>query len=555
MQVAMYARVSSQQQQRDGTIQSQVALVKTYIQQQGWTLLAEHEYIDDGFSGARLDRPALDRLRDGAQRGEFEAVVMLSPDRLARHYAHQWFLIEELQKWQVQGIFLHNPFGDTPQGKLLVQMQGMMAEYERAQISERTRRGRLEKARRGEYIPWAFRCYGYRYLAKRHDQSPQVVIEESEAQVVRQMFGWLIEDQLSSRQITKQLNERGIPTPTGQNAVWTQSTVHGILTNEVYAGQARYNQRQAVAPRSRRKPASALASLKTSRRPRPETEWVRSQAPAIISSEGFDKAQDQLRRNAAMAKKMYQPGSRRYLLRRLVCCGHCNLGMAGICQRPRRGRRFEYLYYECRGRSPLNAGRLWRCPSPRVRADVLDEVVWEAVAHLLRQPERLPLLYEQWREAQQVNLSQVTAQQQHLQKRRQQVQRQDQRLVDAYQQEVISLTELQSRRQKLASQLKHLEDEAQRLARQQQQVIHWQRVMANLEQFRAVLGQNLERLSFEDRQAVAQCLIDKVVVMGEEVDIYCVLPFDAPPQVCHNASSMLEETSDRFYRLRLTHRP
>ena len=149
------------------------AVLKDYIHQQGWNLLPEHEYRDEGISGARLDRPALDRLRDAAPRGEFDAVVVLSPDRLARNYAHQWLLIEELTKLHLQLICLQNPFGDTPQGKLLTQMQGMIAEYERAQILERTRRGRLEKARRGEFIPWAYSCYGYRYLPKRHGVPPR----------------------------------------------------------------------------------------------------------------------------------------------------------------------------------------------------------------------------------------------------------------------------------------------------------------------------------------------------------------------------------------------
>jgi site-specific DNA recombinase len=142
MHVAYYARVSTHQQQQEGTIESQRHSLKHYIQHHGWLLLPEHEYRDDGISGARLDRPALDRLRDAARRGEFDAVVILSPDRLARNYAHQWLLIEEFEKLHMQGIFLHNPFGDTPQGKLLPQMQGMIAEDERAQITERTRRGR-----------------------------------------------------------------------------------------------------------------------------------------------------------------------------------------------------------------------------------------------------------------------------------------------------------------------------------------------------------------------------------------------------------------------------
>jgi site-specific DNA recombinase len=188
MQVALYARGSTSQQQQEGTIESQRYSLQQHIQHQGWALLPAHEYIDDGVSGARLDRPALDRLRDAARRGEFDAVVILSPDRLARNYAHQWLLVEEFEKLHIAVIFLHNPFGDSPQGKLLTQRQGLIAEYARAQITERTRRGRLEKARRGALMPWAYRCYGYRYLPKRHGHAPQVVIEPAEAAVVRDVY-------------------------------------------------------------------------------------------------------------------------------------------------------------------------------------------------------------------------------------------------------------------------------------------------------------------------------------------------------------------------------
>src|SRR5262244_2160108 len=273
MQVAYYARVSTHQQ-HEGTIESQQHSLKYYIQSQEWSLLPEHEYIDDGVSGARLDRPALDRLRDAARRGEFDAVVILSPDRLARNYAHQWLLIEEFTKMHTQVIFLHNPFGDSPQGQLLTQMQGMIAEYERAQIVERTRRGRLEKARRGEYMPWAYRCYGYRYLPKRHGCAPQVMIEPGEADVVRRIYRLLVEEHLRCRQITKRLNASHTPTPSGRNQVWHPATVRTLLTNRVYAGQARYNYRQLVVPRYRKTAEVQLHSLKTGRRYRPETEWV-----------------------------------------------------------------------------------------------------------------------------------------------------------------------------------------------------------------------------------------------------------------------------------------
>jgi len=258
MQVAIYARVSTLNQQQEGTIASQVQLLKQHSAQQQWSRLPEHEFLDAGVSGARLDRPALDRLRDCAQRGEFDAVVLLAPDRLARNYAHQWLLVEEFEKLGIQLIFLQNPFGDTPQGKLLTQMQGMIAEYERAQIAERMRRGRLEKARRGEFIPWAYSCYGYRYLPKRHGSAPQVMIEPEVAAVVRTIYRALVEEQLSCRQITKRLNESKTPTPSGKNQVWQANTVRTILTNRTYAGTARYNHRRPVLPQYRKTEESQL---------------------------------------------------------------------------------------------------------------------------------------------------------------------------------------------------------------------------------------------------------------------------------------------------------
>src|SRR5262252_1448169 len=392
MQVAYYARVSTNQQQHEGTIESQRGVLKHYIQQQNWALLPEHAYSDDGISGARLDRPALDRLRDAARRGEFDAVVIVSPDRLARNYAHQWLLIEEFEKLHTPLIFLQNPFGDSPQGKLLTQMQGMIAEYERAQIAERTRRGRLEKARQGEFMPWAYTCYGYRYLPKRHGCAPQVMIDPVEAAIVRDVYRALVEEQLSCRQITKRLNASKTPTPTGKNSVWQPATVRNILTNRVYAGQARYNDRQPVIPQYRKQEENRLQYLKTGRSYRAESEWVWSDAPAIISVELFDKAQQQLQRNAASARKMYRPTSHRYLLRTLVKCGECGLGMVcirqlSVCQK------YEYLYYECKGHSPLSVGRTTRGNAKLVRADRLDAVVWDALCQLLHNLHLIPHLH------------------------------------------------------------------------------------------------------------------------------------------------------------------
>jgi site-specific DNA recombinase len=554
MQVALYARVSTSTQQQDGTIVSQVRSLKQYIHERGWSLLPEHEYIDDGVSGTRLDRPALDRLRDSARRGEFDAVVVLSPDRLARNYAYQWLLIEEFEKLHVQWVFLHNPFGETPQGKLLTQMQGMIADYERAQILERTRRGRLEKARQGEYLPWAYHCYGYRYLPKQHGCAPQVEIEPTAAAVVRRIYRAIVEEQLSCRQITKRLNESRTPTPSGKNHVWQPATVRHLLTNRVYAGQARYNYRQPVVPRYRKAAGPSLAERKTGRSYRPATEWVWSEAPAIISMEVFEQAQRQLARNAEAARKQYRPTSCRYLLRRLVKCGECGLSLNSSRQ-PGTGKQGEYLYYLCKGHSPLTSGRVTKCASRMVRADRLDAVVWQALSQLLQTPALLPHLHETWAHAKEEDLSAFTAQQTQLRQRQARVERQSQRLLDAYQAEIITLSELQTRRQKLVAEVQRIEQESQQLTRTRQETRQWQQVIAYAETFRHLLGDNLEHLSFAERQAVASCLISKVVVTGEQVDIYYVLPFASAPRVWHSGTYQPEGTPGHFYRLRLAHHP
>jgi site-specific DNA recombinase len=266
-----------------------------------------------------------------------------------------------------------------------------------------------------------------------------VVIEPGEADVVRHIYRMLVEEPLSCRQITKRLNEAHTPTPSGHNQVWHPATVRRLLTNRAYAGRARYNYRQSGAPRSRPQAAGPLDAPTTGRRYRPEAEWVWSDAPAIIAPELFEKAAVQLRRNAILAKKMYQPTSCRYLLRRLVKCGECGLSLMGTRQRSV-CKKYEYLYYECKGHAPLSCGRQHTCPSRRVRADRLDAVVWHALCQLLRRPTVIPRLHQTWAQAKQQHSSALTAQHAQLSQRRQRIERQSQRLLDAYQTEMIRLS-------------------------------------------------------------------------------------------------------------------
>jgi site-specific DNA recombinase len=554
MQVALYARVSTSHQEKTDTIESQLAALHAYVAAHDHTVLPEHIFLDNGVSGSRLDRPALDRLRDQARLGDFEAVIILSPARLARSYPHQWLLLEEFKKEGCRVIFMENPFGDSPHGQLLAQMQGMIAEYERSQIADRTRRGRLHKARKAEFLPWAYRAYGYRYIPKQAGLPPRVEIHPAQAEVVRGMFRWLIQEQLTTRQIVKRLNALRVPTRTGQNPVWHAASVRCMLNNPIYTGQGYYNRTKTGVPRKESRRKFHPRKDNYAREPRPSEEWVPITAPAIINTETFAKAQVQLKQNQAKARRAYQPTSQRYLLRTLVRCGQCQLHMQAarqlsVCKR------YEYLYYCCAGKDPVTVGRVERCPSRRVRADRLDALVWSLVRELLQDPQVILQEYALWQHVQQGQQGQFQEQLDRLDTQSQHLERQLQRLIDAYQQEIITLHDLSTRREQITQRLKGFEQERHHVEQQRDTTIQWERIADNISQFRTLLGSNLARLSYEDRQAVVQLLVEKVVVYQDgAVEVHHVLPFEEPPVA---ANQKKKGTPSEFYVLRLKqlHRP
>src|SRR6202790_5486939 len=163
---AIYARVSSDRQKESHTIGSQTSALVEYAQTHGYAVPSEWVFQDEGYSGASLVRPGLEALRDLAAQGQIVAALIHSPDRLSRKYAYQVLLSEELSRCGVDLVFLKSPAGTTPEDQLVVQFQGMIAEYERAQIAERSRRGKLHKAREGVVNVLGGAPYGYRYIKK-----------------------------------------------------------------------------------------------------------------------------------------------------------------------------------------------------------------------------------------------------------------------------------------------------------------------------------------------------------------------------------------------------
>jgi site-specific DNA recombinase len=234
---AIYARVSSERQRQDETIQSQTVGLRELAMARGLLVPEDLVFEDEGFSGASLQRPALERLRDRAAEGCFEVLLCHAPDRLARRYAYQVLLLEELARSGVEVCFAKEPErGATPEDELLRQFQGMIAEYERAQIAERTRRGKAHRARAGSQAVMSGAPYGYQYIKKADHCDAYWEIDEVQAEIVREVFTRYAQEGVSIGELTRWLTDRGVPTKTGK-ARWDRSSVWAMLRNPAYRGQ------------------------------------------------------------------------------------------------------------------------------------------------------------------------------------------------------------------------------------------------------------------------------------------------------------------------------
>src|ERR1700726_245268 len=223
---AIYARVSSQQQREAHTISSQTTALIAWAKTLDLEVPTTWIFEDDGYSGATLERPGLERVRDLAADGQIQTVLVYAPDRLSRKYAYQILLIEELARQGVETRFLQAPQNATAEDQLLVQFQGMIAEYERAQILERSRRGKRHRARAGEISVLSGAPFGYRFIRKTDHSAAYYQIDEEQARIVRWMFELYTVQGLSIGALARLLNEQAIPT-CKRRGRWERSTVWG----------------------------------------------------------------------------------------------------------------------------------------------------------------------------------------------------------------------------------------------------------------------------------------------------------------------------------------
>src|ERR1700733_3669395 len=516
---AIYARVSSDRQKENQTIASQTAALKKYAESHGYLVPAEWVFEDDGYSGASLIRPGLEAMRDLAAQGQIETALVYAPDRLSRKYAYQVLLGEEFARCGVSFVFLKSPSGETPEDQLLVQFQGMIAEYERAQIAERTRRGKRHKAQQGLVNVLGGAPYGYRYIKKSDNAEAYYEVNETEAEVVRTMFAAYTQQGLSINAIARLLNERQIPTRTAKTR-WERSTVWGILRNPAYQGKACFGKTE-LRPRQRitrpLRQRNRASNRNSANHERPRQDWIEIPVPALVSEATFALAQEQLQKNKHHSpRRTIEPT----LLQGILVCQQCGYALYRTSTKTLKRKLY---YYRCLGSDGYRRLKGSVCSNRPIRQDYLDEFGWKETIRLLDEPALVQAEIDRRMEAAR-NADPLRKREQALRHQQTRLQNHIDRMVTAYQEELITLTELRQRMPNLRKQEHAVESELRSLEMASEDQSRFLRLAETLSKFRGKLRVRADTLATVERQKILRLVVQDILVGSDTIRIRHSLP-------------------------------
>jgi site-specific DNA recombinase len=546
--VAIYARVSSDQQAQAGTIASQIEALHERLAKENLKLEQEYSFIDDGYTGATFLRPALERLRDAAAAGAIDRVYVHSPDRLARKYAYQVLLVDELERCGAEVVFLNRQLGQSPEDDLLLQVQGMIAEYERAKIMERCRRGKLHAARRGLVNVLSGAPYGYRYVSCQEGAgraSYEIILEQ--ARVVRQIFEWVGRDRISIGEVRRRLQKQGVPTQSGK-AYWDRATIWGVLKNPAYKGMAAYGKTRTgpMKPRLRTQrgdPEQPSRPYSTSAVP--VDQWHYIPVPAIVCEALFDSVQEQLIENKKHARQRKRGA--KYLLQGLLVCKKCGYAYYGkpISLSAGKGKRRSYAYYRCIGSDAYRFGGQRICSNKQVRTDLLEQSIWQDVSSLLKNPHRIENEYKRRLTGNKKNVRWSSSEQLHTLIKK--IKRGIARLLDAYQDSLIDKSEFVPRMRRAKERLAKLKAEVKKREDEEAQQKELSLVIGHMQDFADKVSSNLEKLDWLKRREIIRALVKQVEVDEEVVRI--VYRVNPPPFVQAPEKGLLQHCLRRDFTL------
>lgn len=389
---AIYMRVSTARQEEEQTIGNQFMELKERVKEDGNLLIPECIYKDEGWSGAILERPDLDRMRFDAREGKFDILYSYDRGRVSRKFVHQEIVLDEIRECNIEYVSLHDINGNSPEENLMGSVMGIFHEYEKLKITERMRIGRIRKVKENKKLLGYCPKYGYDYHHKIKNgpkaRDGYFSINEKESIAVKQIFEW-IDAGYSKHEVRRMLYENEVMPPKGMREQWSSGTLDRLLRDSTYYGDHYYNKAEAVPTKNPQNPDIKYRKIiNGSRKRRPKEEWMLVKVPPIISKDLFDRVQVQLARNKRINPRNNKKNE--YLLAGLVEC---------VCGKARTGDPASkgHLYYRC-------TDRLSKYPMPRecyergVNAQVFDAVVWKQLKDLLTNPDLIRQQAKRWQE-------------------------------------------------------------------------------------------------------------------------------------------------------------
>lgn len=512
---AIYARVSSLKQKEGETVQSQISALLIMAEKQNLIVPEGWIFKDEGFSGSILQRPALDELRALIDEGQVNAILVYSLDRLSRKYAHQLLLEMEFEKCATELLFFNTPRAANAEEQLSLHFKSIFAEYERAQISERCRRGRLYKAKQGNISVLPHAPYGYIYNKKNGLEQSSYTIVKEKADVVKKIYSLYASEWVSISDIVRQLFKDGIKSP-GGNLKWHLSTIRDILRNHAYTGIAYFGQTEKAdgfSEKIYRTKKGKVNSPPKDRQARSKDMWTPISIPSIIQESLFLQAQGRLDVNKQLASRNTKELS---VLQGLLVCGLCG---SSYYKKTRgvQSNGSKISYYCCSNR--LKSGE---CTNRSFRLEKLDEAVWNHVTELLKNP----LLIEneiQQRVTVENNNSKLQIRRNDLEKELIRLAAAKDKLLDAFQAgDCLTVDELKKRMKALEQNKSVFEKELQSM---QAEVLLNEKNNAlriTVDYFQKHINSS-HTLNVKEKQKVLRILIDKIVV-GEGIEIHHCIP-------------------------------
>lgn len=497
--VAIYARVSTEEQREGQTIDSQVAELERFITQKGWCLI--DIYKDEGWSGSLLARPQLDRLRDDASLGKFNLVLINDVDRLARDVSHLGIVKRDLERRGVEVVFRKLPTEKSPTSNLMINILGSFAEFEREMIADRTRRGRRHKVEARQQFLGSKPAYGYRYIRRDRATGREGFLEvvPEEAAVVKCMYQWVDKEGLSARQVQQRLNMKCDQPRSGKG--WAKSTVLRVLRSEMYAGVWHYNKHYSCEPENPKK-QGRYKPPKSSTRLRSRTEWLPVILPdhlRIIERVQWESVQRQLTKNISFSPRNSQHS---YLLKGLVQCGSCWATYVGD---PCHGK----FYYRC----------VKRCKSlPTIREEVLDETVWNAIEEVVRNPQLVLDQVAHFQKRNEANKKRQANEVSEVKGTLDQIHDEESRILEAYRRGIISPIQLGSELEKLKARKNSLSERKHQLVEDRKNFANLAVRYSLIDYCEKVSGQ-LKSFTAEQRQRFLRLLIESIVFEGDKIRI------------------------------------